>query len=109
MRLHPTPDGFVIDAADLGPLLGLDPGDVARLMRDGRITHVSEAGEGEDAGRYRVTFRHGSTRLRLTLDQSGAVLSRTRTSIAPGASTRAAADHRTPRKPRDQHETPANG
>jgi hypothetical protein len=84
MRLEPTENGFQIDAADLGPLLGLAPEDVHRLMRDGRVTSLSEKGQEEDAGCHRITFRYGSTRVRLTVNEAGEVLKRTRTTVAPG-------------------------
>ena len=58
MRLEPTAEGFQIGAADLGALLGLAPQDMQRLMRDGQITSLSEKGQDQDEGRYRVTFRH---------------------------------------------------
>lgn len=83
MRLEPTENGFQVDAADLGPLLGLPPEDVPRLMRENRITRLSETGQGDDEGRYRITFRHGSTRVRLTVNKAGDVLFRTRTTVAP--------------------------
>ena len=83
MRLERTKRGFQIDAADLGPLLGISPADTQRLMRAGRITSLHEAGEGEDAGRHRITFRHGATRVRFTVDESGEVLLRTRSTVAP--------------------------
>ncbi len=79
MRLEPMPGGgFTIDAEDLGPLLGLDPAEVPALMREGRITTLSETGAGEDEGRFRVTFRHGAVRLRLTVDATGEVLAQSR-------------------------------
>lgn len=83
MRLERTDTGFQIDAADLGPLLGVAAADVPRLMREGRITSLSEEGRDEDAGRHRITFRHGATRVRFTVDETGEVLLRTRTTIAP--------------------------
>lgn len=83
MRLERTERGFQIDAADLGPLLGIPPADAQRLMRAGRITSLHEAGQGEDAGRHRITFRHGATRVRFTVDETGEVLLRTRTTVAP--------------------------
>lgn len=83
MRLEPTQTGFQIDATDLGPLLGVAPADVQRLMREGRITSLSEKGEGKDAGRHRITFRHDTTRLRLTVDDTGEVLLQSRTTVAP--------------------------
>lgn len=82
MRLERTEDGFRIDAADLGPLLGIAPSEVPRLMREGRITSLSEEGRDADAGRFRVSFRYGSLRIRFILDHRGEVLLRTRTSVA---------------------------
>ncbi len=52
------------------------------MMRDGRITSLFERGEGDDAGRYRVTFRDGARSVRLIVDASGHVLKRTRTPFA---------------------------
>lgn len=83
MRLEPTREGFQIGAADLGALLGVAPQDMQRLMRDGQITGLSEKGQDQDEGRYRITFRHRSTRVRLTVNAQGKVLLRTRTSVAP--------------------------
>ena len=60
MRLEPTGEGFQIGAADLGALLGMAPQDMQRLMRDGQITSLSEKGQDQDEGRYRITFRHRS-------------------------------------------------
>lgn len=86
MHLEPTDTGFQIDATDLGPLLGVDPAEVPHLMRDGRITGLSEEGRDEDAGRFRVTFRYGAIRVRFTVDRQGEVLLRTRTkaTLRPG-------------------------
>lgn len=83
MRLEPTAKGFQIEATDLGPLIGVAPSDVPRLMREGRITCLSEEGRGADAGRFRVTFRYGAIRLRLTVDRQGEVLMRTKTTVTP--------------------------
>ncbi|MBP1804433.1 DUF6522 family protein [Rubellimicrobium aerolatum] len=84
MRLEPRPDGgFVIDAEDLGPLLGLDPSRVPGLMREGRIVHRFETGEAEDRGRFRLTFVHGATTLRLVLATDGTVLEQSRILGAP--------------------------
>jgi hypothetical protein len=83
MRLDPTDDGFAIDAADLGALLGLPVEAVRGLMREGRITSRFERGEGADAGRYRLTFTHGRRRVRLTLDGDGSVLQQSSVTLAP--------------------------
>ena len=77
-KLQRSADGFIIDAADLGPLLGLPAADVPELMRKGKITCLSEQGQDADAGRFRVTFRHGALRVRFTVDDSGHVLFQSR-------------------------------
>ena len=75
MRLEPMPEGgFVVDAEDLGPLLDVEPLRVPELMREGRITSRSEHGEGEDDGRYRLTFWHERTTLRLVVQADGTVI-----------------------------------
>lgn len=78
MKLEPTETGFIVDAADLGPLLGLPPAEVPGLMRAGKITSLSETGQGTDAGRFRVTFRYGAIRLRFTVDAAGNILFQSR-------------------------------
>jgi hypothetical protein len=83
MRLERNGDGFMIDAADLGRLLELEPDAVQDLMRRGAITSVFERGEGEDEGRFRLTFTHGARRVRLIVDAVGEVLQRSRTSATP--------------------------
>lgn len=83
MRLERSGGGFTVDAVDLGPLLDLAPADVPALMRQGRITSLSEEGVGEDAGRFRLTFRHDVTTVRLTLDADGQVLTVARTVVPP--------------------------
>jgi regulator of cell morphogenesis and NO signaling len=88
MRLERTEDGFQIDAVALAPMIGVAAEDVQRLMREGRIAALCEEGQGEDSGRHRLTFRHGSTRVRLTVNDSGDVLLRTRTTVAPRLGTR---------------------
>jgi regulator of cell morphogenesis and NO signaling len=88
MQLERTETGFQIDAADLAPLLGVSASDVQRLMREGRVASLCEEGQGADHGRHRITFRHGSTRVRLTVNDAGDVLLRTRTTVAPRLGTR---------------------
>lgn len=83
MRLVRDGEDFTIDARDLGELLGIGPEDVRAEMRAGAITTLCERGEGEDAGRFRLTFTHSSRRVRLIVDSSGRVLQRSRTRIAP--------------------------
>ena len=73
----------VIDARDLGPLLGLDPALVQAKMRAGDITSKYEVGQDEDAGRFRLTFYYNKTSIRLTCAADGTVLSTTRTRGGP--------------------------
>ncbi|MFD2741157.1 DUF6522 family protein [Sulfitobacter aestuarii] len=69
----------VIDAADLGPLLGLEPAAVHEGMRRGEIISRYETGQDEDAGRFRLTFFYVGTRVRLTCAEDGTVISRSKT------------------------------
>lgn len=83
MKIDVSTDQPTIDAADLGPLLGLEPAQVPQKMRDGEITSRFETGEGEDAGRFRLTFYHDDKRVRLTCGADGTVLSTIRTPVIP--------------------------
>lgn len=98
MRIERTQSGFQVDAGALGSLLGLPAADVQRLMQQGRIAGLCEEGRGEDSGRHRITFRHGANRVRLTVDASGEVLLRTRTTVLPrtAESRLGAAPHSSP-------------
>ena len=79
MKLDVKDGRVTIDAHDLAPLLECAPAEVPDLMRAGRITSVFEQGEGDDAGRFRVTFRFRATRVRFTCAGDGTVLSQIRT------------------------------
>jgi hypothetical protein len=68
--------GFVLEAEVVATAFGLEPAEVPALMRGGGITGRTERGEGEDAGRFRLTLFHGGRALRLTVDAGGAILSR---------------------------------
>jgi hypothetical protein len=67
---------FVIPADLLGPAFGLEPREVPGLMRAGRITSRTERGEGEHAGRWRLILKHAGRTVRLTVDDTGRILSR---------------------------------
>ncbi|MGJ8621850.1 MAG: DUF6522 family protein [Yoonia sp.] len=82
MKVTLTPEGATVDAVDLGPLLGLDPAEVQEKMRSGAITSQSEHGEGEDAGRIRLTFWCNELRVRLICDQSGEVIKISRVPVS---------------------------
>ena len=86
MQLDVADGQVTIDAHDLAPLIGCSPAEVPGLMREGQITSLFEKGEGEDAGRFRVTFRYGDVRVRFTCAENGTVLSQIRTS-GPGTGT----------------------
>lgn len=78
MKITMTDGQPVIDAHDLGPLLGLEPAMVPQKLRDGEITSRFETGVDEDKGRFRLTFYHAGKRIRLTCLEDGTVLSTTR-------------------------------
>lgn len=65
---------FDVDAATIANGLNLHPSMIPALMKAGEITSACERGEGPDVGRYRLTFRHGAKRHRITLDAAGAIL-----------------------------------
>jgi len=72
----------MVDAHDLGPLLGLAPADVPDKMRSGEITSQSEAGIDQDAGNTRLTFWYSGIRVRLTCDSTGVVIKTSRTAAS---------------------------
>ena len=65
-----------VDAALLGPLLGLEPAEIPSLLRNRTITSFCERGTDADEGRYRLTFFHGNRRVRLIVDAAGLILRR---------------------------------
>lgn len=85
---------FDLDAALIAADLGLDCPGVLEAMRQRRVTAMCERGVDEDAGRYRVTFRHGNTRLRLIVDAGGQIVQRSVTRVHPMPGQAAARRHR---------------
>ena len=85
MRVAITRDGPVVPAQDLAPLLGVEPAELPRLMREGEVAAAHEIGVGEDAGRFRLRFRYGSRMVRLTCTDDGAVISTIRTDAGSGS------------------------
>ena len=63
-----------IDATDLGELLDLSIAQVQEAMRSGKTTTRYEAGEGEDAGKMRISLFHNGRRVRPTCTDQGEVL-----------------------------------
>ncbi|WP_299844162.1 DUF6522 family protein [uncultured Paracoccus sp.] len=83
MKVERRADGrIIVEAAELAPLLGLDLAEFQSQMRSGQIATGTEEGQGEDAGRFRVTFTSSQWKLRLTCAADGTVISRIRTEIA---------------------------
>jgi hypothetical protein len=69
-------DAFSVDAALIAEALGMPPRMVLERIRAGQITTLCERGMDEDAGRFRLTFRHGTRRLQLLVDPQGNVITR---------------------------------
>ena len=65
---------FDVDAEIIGRGLGLDPEGIPAMMRNGEISSRCERGEGEDAGRYRLTFFHGEDLFHVIVDKGGRIL-----------------------------------
>ena len=63
-----------VDAATVAAGLRMNPLALRSAMHDGTVTSLSETGEGEDAGRFRITFFSATRRMRLTVDATGTVL-----------------------------------
>ena len=68
----------VIEAAEIARLLELDASVFQDLMRSGSIKSTIEQGEGDDAGKFRLTFQSPRWRVRLTCKDDGEVLTLTR-------------------------------
>lgn len=71
-------DLIQIDAHIIAEAFGLDAAAIHGLMKDRKITSMSERGQDEDAGRFRVTFWYEDRALRLIFDDAGTLLSRSR-------------------------------
>lgn len=70
-------DGTVqIDAAIVAEGFGILPTLLLERLREGKITSVCERGIDADHGRYRLTFFSENRRLRLVVDESGAIVQR---------------------------------
>jgi hypothetical protein len=61
-------DGFVVDAMLVAGKLGLSPDAFWREMKRGIVYGVAERGEGDDAGRMRLTFRYRARSWSMTLE-----------------------------------------
>lgn len=63
-------DGFTVDAELIAGKLGLSPEIFWREVQRGIVYSVVERGEGEDAGRVRLTFRYRARSCSITLEDS---------------------------------------
>lgn len=69
-------EGFEVAAELIADGLKLPLEQVSELMRAGEITTRCEKGEGDDEGRWRLSFLHQGRTFRLTVDGTGNLLSR---------------------------------
>ncbi|WP_289041717.1 DUF6522 family protein [uncultured Aliiroseovarius sp.] len=67
-------DQVRIDADIVAKAFRIDPRDLQDRMREGTITSRFEQGEGEDAGKVRLTFFSEDRKVRITADEGGNVL-----------------------------------
>jgi hypothetical protein len=65
-----------IDAAIVAEGLGLTLSRLREEMRAGRITSVAERGIDADHGRHRLSFFSEHRRLRIVVDETGAIIQR---------------------------------
>lgn len=63
-----------VDAAIVGKGLKIEASLVQPLIRSGKITCRHEVGEGDDAGRFRLSFFFGNRRLRLIVNETGSII-----------------------------------
>lgn len=75
-RVEFQDNGISIDASLVAEGLGMEPSTFQAPIREGKITSLCERGIDQDAGQYRLTFFHGSHRLRFIIDLEGKVLRR---------------------------------
>ncbi|WBU60671.1 DUF6522 family protein [Paracoccus albus] len=71
-------NNFTVDAKIIAEGLDLPEHAIARAMSTGAITTRNERGEGDDEGRHRLSFFYRAKVLRLTVDETGNILSRAR-------------------------------
>lgn len=69
---------FMVAATLVAAAFDLTADQVRDLMRAGAITSRTERGEGTDAGLHRLTFFHDGRAYRLTIDDQGTILRRSR-------------------------------
>ena len=67
---------IVVDAEVIAQALGIDPNLMQPLLRQGKITTLSERGIDDDAGTHRLTFFYDRRRARLIVNEHGQILRR---------------------------------
>lgn len=82
-RVEMVEGRFLVDAALIAAAFDLPEDRTRALMQDGTITSRTERGEGEDEGRFRLTFFHRNRAFRLTLDAEGRILTRAGFDVPP--------------------------
>lgn len=65
---------ITIDAEIIAKAFATDIATMRTWMANGALSSLSEAGVGDDLGRHRLSFFHGSKRVRIIVAQDGAVL-----------------------------------
>ncbi len=76
MQVEINEKTILVDAALLGKLLDVLPGDVPALMRKHAITSICERGIDRHEGEFRLSFFFRNRRARLSVDASGQILRR---------------------------------
>lgn len=74
--MTPGNDDIEIDAALVGELFNIPPGEVLALLKAHAITSVCERGTDEHEGETRLNFFYGNRRARVYLDRNGKVIRR---------------------------------
>lgn len=65
-------DGAIsVDVTQIAPRLSLSPNDFMKALAQGMVYQIVEKGEGEDAGTWRITFRHRAKECRIFIDDQG--------------------------------------
>ncbi len=75
-RIVVADGAFEVDADIVAEGLGIAVPLLQAEMRSGRITTLSERGIDADQGRHRLTFFSETKRLRLVIDEHGAIIQR---------------------------------
>ena len=85
------PDAVSVEATLIAESFAIEPAQVQSLMREGKLTGLCERGEGQDAGRHRLTFYYGEQCASVLIDATGKVLQRATGQARPRQGTRVAA------------------